>query len=100
MGLLITKKDRPILVSGTEIELPSVYCRIYFLGKDDGKTMEIVPTIFTTDKTYEEKKPCPTDIPLGNFLVTVDPDEIQSSETALKYAVKGFEQLGYNAEIV
>lgn len=100
MGLLVTKIDKPILVSGTEIELPSVYCRVYFLGKEDGNSMEIVPMIYTTYQTYLDKKPVPTDMPLGNFIVTIEPTEVQSSEVALKYAALAFAQLGYEAEII
>ena len=40
-----------------------------------------------------------TDILSGNIVATLEPGEIQSLETAEKYAKLGFEQLGYEVVI-
>jgi hypothetical protein len=42
MGLIINKTDeKTITIQGTTIEMDSVYGRIEFAGRADGKTMEI-----------------------------------------------------------
>jgi hypothetical protein len=100
MGLFIRPtEEKTIKISGTDIELNEVYGRIEFVGRQDGKTLEIATTTFVNKQTYTEGKPIFTDIPQGNFYTQLENGEVQSIQTALDYAKIGFEQLGYVVSI-
>ena len=100
MGLFIRPtEEKTIKISGTDIELNEVYGRIEFVGRQDGKTLEIATTTFVNKQTYTEGKPIFTDIPQGNFYTQLEIGEVQSIQTALDYAKIGFEQLGYEVTI-
>ena len=100
MGLFIRPtQEKTIKISGTDIELNEVYGRIEFVGRQDGKTLEIATTTFVNKQTYTEGKPIFTDIPQGNFYTQLENGEVQSIQTALDYAKIGFEQLGYVVSI-
>ena len=100
MGLFIRPtEEKTIKISGTDIELNEVYGRIEFVGRQDGKTLEIATTTFVNKQTYAEGKPIFTDIPQGNFYTQLENGEVQSIQTALNYAKIGFEQLGYVVSI-
>jgi hypothetical protein len=100
MGLFIRPtEEKTIKISGTDIELNEVYGRIEFVGRQDGKTLEIATTTFVNKQTYAEGKPIFTDIPQGNFYTQLENGEVQSIQTALDYAKIGFEQLGYEVTI-
>jgi hypothetical protein len=100
MGLLIkSTPDHPIKISGTDIELTEIYARVEFIGRQDGKTLEIAATTYVNKQTYTEGKPIFTDIPQGNFYSQLELGEEQTINTALKYAKLGFEQLGYDVMI-
>ena len=100
MGLFIRPtQEKKIKISGTDIELNEVYGRIDFVGRQDGKTLEIATTTFVSKQNYLEGKPIFTDIPQGNIYTQLQETEEQSVQTALLYAKLGFEQLGYEAVI-
>ena len=100
MGIFIRPTvDKKIKISGTDIELNEVYGRIDFVGRQDGKNLEIATTTYVSKQTYTEGKPIFTDITQGNFYTQLQETEEQSVQTALIYAKLGFEQLGYEAVI-
>ena len=100
MGIFIRPTvEKKIKISGTDIELNEVYGRIDFVGRQDGKNLEIATTTYVSKQTYSEGKPIFTDIPQGNFYTQLQETEEQSVQTALYYAKLGFEQLGYEAVI-
>jgi hypothetical protein len=100
MGIFIRPTvDKKIKISGTDIELNEVYGRIDFVGRQDGKNLEIATTTYVSKQTYTEGKPIFTDIPQGNIYTQLQETEEQSVQTALLYAKLGFEQLGYEAVI-
>jgi hypothetical protein len=100
MGIFIRPTvDKKIKISGTDIELNEVYGRIDFVGRQDGKNLEIATITYVSKQTYTEGKPIFTDIPQGNFYTQLQETEEQSVQTALLYAKLGFEQLGYEAVI-
>jgi hypothetical protein len=100
MGIFIRPTvEKKIKISGTDIELNEVYGRIDFVGRQDGKNLEIATTTYVSKQTYTEGKPIFTDIPQGNFYTQLQETEEQSVQTALLYAKLGFEQLGYEAVI-
>jgi hypothetical protein len=100
MGIFIRPTiDKKIKISGTDIELNEVYGRIDFVGRQDGKKLEIATTTYVNKQTYVEDKPIFTDILQGNFYTQIQEGEEQTIQTALFYAKLGFEQMGYICEI-
>ena len=100
MGIFIRPTvDKKIKISGTDIELNEVYGRIDFVGRQDGKNLEIATTTYVSKQTYVDGKPIFTDIPQGNFYTQLQVGEEQTIQTALNYAKLGFEQMGYEAVI-
>lgn len=100
MGLIIkATEEKEILISGTDLTLEQVYGRIEFVGRSNGKTLEIATVTYVSKETFDENKPVFTDIQTGTFNANLEDGEVQSIETALKYAKMGYEQLGYIVEI-
>jgi len=101
MALIIeSNENKKILIAGTDIELSSVYMRLEFAARANGKTLEVAGSTFVSKSTYEEAKPIFTDIQVGNVVVAIEPTEVQSLETAHKYAKMVYEQLGYTVQIL
>ena len=101
MGLLINStEEKKITITGTEIEVPSVYGRIEFAGRADGKTLEISIATYASKEAFESGvSALSTDVPQGNINVEIQPTEIQGLETAHEYSKQAFEQLGYSVTI-
>ena len=101
MGLTITPIETPITISGTTLTVDSAYARIYMACNPDGVTMNIGFEVYANSTMFTEGKPLSTNIPNQAFNATLDPlTQEQSITVALEFAKQGFEQLGYNAEIV
>lgn len=101
MAILIKEStDKTITIDGTDLQLTEVYGRIEFVGRADGRTMEIAVAIYTNHATYSQNKPVFTDIPIGNINATLDDTEQQTIDVAHKYAQIAYQQLGYNVEII
>lgn len=97
MGLIISGK---ITITGTEIEVPSVYGRIEFAGRADGKTLEISVSTYASKEAFTSSASAlSTNVPQGNLNAKLVDGEKQSIDTAHEYAVKAFTQLGYECEI-
>lgn len=100
MSILIkSTTEKQILISGTEFELTEVYGRLEFAARASGTTLEISVATFVNSATYAEGKILYTDIPQGNINATLEEGEIQSLDTAHKYAKLAYEQLGYEVII-
>jgi predicted ATPase len=100
MAILIkATEEKKITISGTGIELPEVYGRIRFLGDYSGTTIEGEVSTFANITTFEEGKMLYTDVPIGNYKANLEEGEVQSLETAHKYAKIAYEQLGYEVII-
>jgi hypothetical protein len=101
MAILIkATEEKKITISGTGIELPSVYGRIRFLGDFNGKSIEGEVMTFANAETFTEGKQLYTDVPIGNYKANLEEGEIQSLETAHKYAKIAYEQQGYLVDII
>jgi len=100
MSILIkATKTKEILIAGTEYKLNEVYGRLEFAARASGNTLEISVATFVNSVTYDEGKILYTDIPQGNINATLEEGEIQSLDTAHKYAKLAYEQLGYEVII-
>lgn len=100
MALIIkATEEKKINISGTELELPEVYGRLEFVGRANGLSIEVAIATYTSIATFKEGKPVFTNLPNGNVNATIEADEIQSLETAHKYAKLAYEQEGYEVTI-
>lgn len=101
MGLIINAtEEKKITIIGTQIELPNVYGRIEFAGRADGKTLEIAINTYASKEAYESgANTISTDVPQGSFTTQIEEGEIQSIDTAHKYAKIAYDQQGYNTII-
>jgi hypothetical protein len=100
MAILIkATAEKKITISGTGIELPEVYGRIRFLGDFPGNTIEGEVATFANAETFAEGKILYTDVPIGNYKSNLEEGEVQSLETAHKYAKIAYEQQGYEVVI-
>jgi hypothetical protein len=101
MAILIkSNEEKSITILGTELKLESVYGRLEFAGRADGKTLEIAVTTYASSSTFESNQPIFTDVQQGSFSFEIEPSETQGLDTANKYASLAFEQLGYTTEII
>jgi hypothetical protein len=97
MGLIISGK---ITITGTEIEVPSVYGRIEFAGRADGKTLEVAVATYASKEAFTSgASVLSTNVQQGSFNAEILPKELQSIDTAHEYGKQAFEQLGYTVEI-
>jgi hypothetical protein len=102
MGLIINKtEEKTITIQGTTIEMDSVYGRIEFAGRADGKTLEVSIATYASKEAYESGAAVlSTDVPMGNINVEIKPTEVQGLKTAHEYAQVAYEQQGYIVEII
>ena len=101
MGLIIkATEEKKITIQGTEIELPSVYARLEFAGRADGKTLEIAVSIYASKTAYiGGASQLSTNVPQGTLNAELQESEVQSVETAHQYAKTAFEQEGFTATV-
>lgn len=100
MAILIkATEEKKITISGTDLELPEVYGRIRFVGDFSGTTIEGEVATFANIATFEEGKMIYTDVPIGSYKANLEEGEVQSLETAHKYAKLAYEQMGYEVVI-
>jgi hypothetical protein len=97
MALIITPtQEKKIHVQGTDIELQSVYNRLEFGCRPNGKSMEIAFYTYADKAAYEAGSYLPTDLPIGNTTRDIDLEtQTQSVETAHELAKEWFEEQGY-----
>ena len=101
MAILIkSNKEKSIIISGTELKLDSIYGRLEFAARADGKTLEIAVATYANQLTFQGNQPIFTDVQQGSFTVEILPNELQDLNTANKYASLAFEQMGYTTEIL
>lgn len=100
MSILIKSTEtKEILIAGTEFKLSEVYGRLEFAARANGETLEISVGTYVSGETYAQGMLLYTDIPAGNINTTLEPTEVQSLETAHKYAKLAYENLGYEVII-
>jgi predicted ATPase len=100
MSILIkSTTEKEILIAGTEFKLSEVYGRLEFAARASGETLEISVATYVNGDTYSQGMLLYTDIPAGNINAPLEPGEIQSLETAHKYAKLAYENLGYEVII-
>lgn len=100
--LIIATDEKPIIIKGTNVTIPSVYDRLAYVAQPDGITMEIANYFFADKSFYEQGIQINTDLPNENLIVKIDigKKEQQSLEAAEKYAKIAYEALGYKVQIL
>ena len=100
MGLLVKQTETAkIIITGTTIEMPEVYCRIEFAGRANGTTLEIASSNYASKVSFKEgANTISTNVPNGSFTVELQQGETQTIETALAYTQVALEQAGYIIE--
>lgn len=100
MGLFVkSTEEKKVLVKGTPIELDSVYLRVEFASRVDGRTMEIANYCYYDKQGFKDQTIVPTDLPAGSLTVEIAKDMEQTPETALAYMAEALKQQGYDVEI-
>ena len=100
MGLLVSATaEKKILIKGTEIELPSVYVRVEYVGRANGITLEIAATTYASHEAFKDGAGAIfTDVQQGAFSVELDEGRMQDLTSAELYSTIAFEQMGYNVQ--
>lgn len=101
MGLIIKSTEtKKIVITGTEVELPSIYGRVEFAARADGKTLEVALSTFASLEAFESKASViTTSVPMGNLNVDLSTGQAQDLNTSLLYMKAALEQEGYNVVI-
>jgi hypothetical protein len=97
MGLLVKSTETSkIIITGTEIEMPEIYCRIEFAGRANGTTLEIASLNYASKIAFKNgANAISTNVPTGSLTVELQESETQTIETALAYTQLALEQAGY-----
>jgi hypothetical protein len=94
--------EKKIIISGTTVEIPSVYNRLEFAAMIDGISIEIGNHIFQNKDFFDQRIGINTNIPVENIYAKIDVDagEQQSLESCENYAKIAYESLGYIVNII
>lgn len=97
MGLLVkSTEETKIIIAGTTTEISEVYCRIEFMCRLRGKSLEITSSNYKSKEAFKEGiNEISTNVPNLCFTVELQEGETQSIETALAYTQIVLEQAGY-----
>jgi hypothetical protein len=101
MGLIIeSTENKKILITGTDIELQTLYGRVEFAARANGKTLEIALSTFASLEAFEAKASViTTNVPMGNLNVELAVGQAQDLDTSLNYMKAALEQEGYSVVI-
>jgi hypothetical protein len=101
MGLIIeSTENKKILITGTDIELQTLYGRVEFAARADGKTLEIALSTFASLEAFETKASViTTSVPMGNLNVELAVGQAQDLNNSLMYMKAALEQEGYSVVI-
>ncbi len=100
MAILIkATAEKEITITGTELTLPEVYGRIRFVGDYSGTKIQGEVMTFASKVSFDQGKNIYTDVPLGSYEAELELEEVQSLDTAHKYAKIAYENMGYEVII-
>lgn len=101
MGLIIkSTKTKKIVIEGTDIEVPTIYGRVEFAARLDGKKLEVALSTFASVKAFENNASMlSTNVPMGNLNVELSTGQVQDLSTSLSYMKAALEQEGFEVEI-
>lgn len=101
MGLIIeSTKDKKIVIQGTEIEVPTIYGRVEYGARIDGKTIEIALYTFANKEVFDSNvSVLPTNVPMGSYGFELKNNEPQNLDTSLSLAKIVLEEQGFKVTI-
>ena len=100
MALILYNTENPIIISGTEIQLPQIYVRLEFSCRPNGITIETAFSTYENKSMYNVGNMILTNIPTVNYTANIDPlTQIQSVETSHELSKTYYESLGYTVVI-
>lgn len=100
MAIIIKELGEKIItITGTELTLPEVYGRIRFVGDYSGTKIQGEVMTFASKASFGEGKNIYTDVPIGSYEAELVLGEVQSLDTAHKYAQIAYENMGYDVTI-
>ena len=91
--------EKTITITGTELTLPEVYGRIRFVGDYSGTKIQGEVMTFASKASFDEGKNIYTDVPIGSYEAELEVGEVQSLDTAHKYAQIAYQDMGYEVTI-
>ena len=91
--------EKTITITGTELTLPEVYGRIRFVGDFPGTKIQGEVMTFASKVSFDEGKNIYTDVPIGSYEAELEVGEVQSLDTAHKYAQIAYQNMGYEVTI-
>ena len=102
MGLLVNATaEKKILIQGTEIEVPSVYVRLEYFARLDGRELYITVHVYNNKDSYKNGiSILLTDLPVSHISVTLKEDEEQNLQNTELYSKARLEELGYVVDIL
>lgn len=102
MGLLVSATAKKnILIQGTQIELKSVYVRLEYVAKENGKMLEITSYTYYSKNAYKSlEKVLLTDLPMQNITIELLENQPQDLSSAELYSKISYEAIGYEVKIL
>jgi hypothetical protein len=101
MALILTStSQRRINISGTDLEISSVYLRIEFNSRMDGKTIDLNAAAYANKNMYLSGMPVSVDIVSPKVSMNIDPvSQTQGIDTAHQLLKSFYEENGYTVAI-
>ena len=101
MALILTPtEEKKIHITGTTIELPSLYLRLEFVCRANGKTVEIFSASYQDKAAYLLQNSISVDVPLNSIISDIDTlTQIQSVEIIHNIVQAHFENRGYTVTL-
>jgi hypothetical protein len=101
MALILTPTtEQKIKISGTDIELQSVYLRLEFKARIDGIALELDAKTYLSKDKYSSNEDISVEIVSPKILVNIDPlTQIQDLNTAHAMLKSHYESNGYGVTI-
>lgn len=99
MALLIEPNTKLIEIPGIDLTLESLYIRIEFACRADGRKVEVAFLAFKDKDKYLQNSPCFTSVPMSNIIIELEQGEKQDLLTIHQHCKTHFENLGYNVTL-
>ena len=97
MALVLSNNN--LRVRGTDIDLNSVYVRLEFSCRKNGKMIEVYSYYFLNKQKYLENDYLNVDIGVYNFTINVNDINLNVLELVHNYCKDVYEDMGYNVII-
>lgn len=97
---IFSTDEKPLTLIGTEINLESLYCRLEFVYRQDGITIEATLIPYASIDSFYQGKPVFTTLPTPIIPIKLQRGEEFSIELIQNALVQIYQNDGYPAQIV